>query len=89
MSKADAEEAEKLCEEIKNQIGYSLYYMICCLPDIDWARYDGIITGGQYSRVVEFGKNFAREVREPGKCDNVEWLREQLSIIEDEIENQC
>ncbi len=69
-------------------VGGSLYYMICWSADTDWDKKSGA-TPGQYSRVVQFGKSFARESREPDRRENVPWLRKQLFLILDEIENQC
>ena len=67
--------------EVQNTIGWSLFYMICCHPRLN---YDA-----QYHRVVEFGKHFARESREKDRWENVAWLRKQLFMILDETENQC
>jgi len=80
--------AEELQKEIRNQIGYSLWYMICWQPDTDWdeKHHDN---PGQYSRVVEFGRHFSRESHEPDRRENVPWLRKQLFLIRDETENQC
>ena len=74
-------DARALHKEIQNTIGWSLFYMICCHPRI---QYDS-----QYPRVVEFGKHFARESREQDRWENVAWLRKQLFLILDETENQC
>ena len=73
--------ANELRSEIVNQIGFSLFYMICAHHGINWKD--------QYSRIVEFGKHFARESREEDRFDNVDWLRKQLFLILDENENQC
>ena len=73
--------ANELRSEVQNQIGFSLFYMICAHHSVDWK--------GQYSRIVEFGKHFARESREVDRFDNVDWLRKQLFLILDENENQC
>lgn len=79
--------ADELRQAISNAIGYSLYYMICWHPDVDWNRQHGPHPG-QYARVVQFGKNYAREVRS-GRGEDVKWLRKQLYLILDETENQC
>lgn len=72
--------ADGMRDRVKNAIGSSLYYMICHRPGF-W--------DGQYTRVVEFGKHFAREVREKDRWGNLPWLRKQLFLILDETENQC
>lgn len=81
-------DAATLREEIANQIGQSLYHMICWLPDTDWDERNGVHPG-QYSRVVEFGKHFAKESREPDRYENIAWLKKQLFKIRDETGNQC
>jgi len=80
--------AKELRAKIEESVGCSLYYMICWRPDTDWDKRQGPWPG-QYSRVVEFGRHFARECREPDRRDNIAWLRKQLFIILDETENQC
>ena len=67
---------------VQNKIGWSLFYMICAHPRFGRKC-------GQYARVVEFGKHFARESREPDRWENVPWLRKQLFLFLDETENQC
>lgn len=74
-------DAHGLHKAVCGAIGFSLYYMTCCHPDTDWE--------GQRSRVIEFGKHFARESREPDRYENAAWLRKQLFLILDETENQC
>lgn len=74
--------AHKLRVCVENTIGWSLFYMLCAQPG--FGRKDG-----QYARVVEFGKHFARESREPDRWKNAAWLRKQLFLILDETENQC
>ena len=81
-------DAEGLYKEITNAIGYSLYYMICLRRGTNWDERSGFHPG-QYSRVVSFGRNFAREIREPGRRQDLIWLRKQLFLILDETENQC
>jgi hypothetical protein len=73
-------DARGLHNRITHEIGWSLYYMHCCHPGWDER---------QYNRVLEFGKHFARESREPDRWENVPWLRKQLFLILDETENQC
>ena len=73
--------AEALRERIQTEIGLSLYHMICYDQQTDW--------GNQYHRVVAFGRFFAREIREPDRWENKLWLRKQLFLILDEVENQC
>ena len=72
--------ARGLRRAVEDTIGYALHYMICAYPE--WPR-------DQYTRIVEFGKHFAREVREPDRYENKEWLRKQLFLILDETENMC
>ena len=81
-------DAVTLRMEIADQIGHSLYYMICWMPDSDWDKRSGVHPG-QYYRVVEFGKHFAKESREPDRYENTVWLKKQLLKIIDETENQC
>lgn len=71
-----------LYKRITHEIGHSLYYMICLHPAPK-------MWGDQYARVVEFGKHFVRESREPDRRENIAWLRKQLFLILDETENQC
>lgn len=81
-------DTNSLRDKIMNTVGFSLYYMICNQPDVDWNKGGGG-QPGQYARVVEFGKRYAREVREHDRWNNVPWLRKQLFLILDETENQC
>lgn len=76
-----AAEGPTLRQRVTHEIGQALYYMTCLHPDVDW--------GDQRARVVEFGKHFARESREPDRWENATWLRKQLFMILDETENQC
>lgn len=73
-------DARGLHDRITHEIGFSLYYMLCCHPG--WDR-------KQYDRVLAFGRFFARESREPDRWENILWLRKQLFLILDETENQC
>lgn len=74
-------DADELRHEIEDQIGRSLYYMMCWDPDTDW--------GKQAERVRYFGLNFALEVRELDRSKNRHWLLKKLVRILDETENQC
>jgi hypothetical protein len=75
-------DARDLLKRVEHEIGWSLYYMLCVHTNSRaWET--------QYNRVLEFGKHFARESREPDRLENVPWLRKQLFLILDETENQC
>jgi hypothetical protein len=73
-------DASGLDTRIQHEIGWSLYYMLCCHPGWDQRQYD---------RVMAFGLHYARESREPDRRNNVPWRRKQLFLILDETENQC
>lgn len=72
----------ELSIEIENRIAHSLYYMDCWDPD--WECWKD-----QRKRVLEFGKRFALEIRKQDRLGDKFWLRKQLFLILDEVENQC
>ncbi len=74
-------DANGLRQRIEQEIGRSLYYMVCRHGDF-WDK-------AQHDRVVSFGRFFAREVMEEDRYRNKEWLRKQLFMFLDEVENQC
>ena len=69
------------CGSCKHQIAHSLYYMDCWNPG--WGF------GEQRGRVLDFGKTFAREIRNEDRRNDVMWLKARLFLILDEVENQC
>jgi len=75
-----AYDVDDLRTEVHDAIAFSLYYSTILHPDWDRA---------QHQRVVGFAIAFAREVREPDRFRNRDWLLKQLFLIRDETENQC
>lgn len=72
--------AEQLRDEIRRQLQYALYYMTIWNPGFD---------KDQHSRIEHFARHFEREVKEPDRWTNKQWLLKRLFMIRDQTSNLC